>query len=236
LRFPIPGARAFVPAALAAALLISAAPQPAAAADPNDASRIINNAKAQIGDPWRYGATGPSAFDCSGLVIYAFKAAGELGRIGNGSHRSAAALYKYFRDRGKTSRTTATPGDLVVWGGGSHIGIYIGGGKAISTLTSGVAIHGVHAVTASFTAYLRTGASQGASTAGAPSASTGPKIRHTDGQVNLRRGPGTQHSVSRVLADGTRLAILGSAKDGAGRTWYKVTRQGGYVASWVTTR
>ena len=62
-----------------------------------------------------------------------------------------------------TGRTTSPagaipkPGDLVIWGGGSHVGIYIGHGKAISTLTSGVRVHGVHAVTARFTAYLHTG-------------------------------------------------------------------------------
>ena len=154
----IPGARALIPVTLAAALLISSAPAaPAAAADPSEASQVISIAKAQVGDPWRYGATGPSAFDCSGLVIYAYKMAGDLALIGNGNLRSASALYKYFRDRGKTSRTVATPGDLVIWGSGSHVGIYLGGGMAISTLTSGVRVHGVNAVTASFTAYLRTG-------------------------------------------------------------------------------
>ena len=154
----IPGARALVSAALAATLFISSAPStPAVAADPSEANQVIAIAKAQLGDPWRYGATGPSAFDCSGLVIYSFKMAGDLALIGNGNYRSASALYKYFRDRGRTSRTSATPGDLVVWGNGSHVGIYIGGGKAISTLTSGVRIHAVNAVTAPFTAYLRTG-------------------------------------------------------------------------------
>jgi cell wall-associated NlpC family hydrolase len=158
LRPTIPGARALVSAALAATLLISSAPPtPAAAADPSEANQVIAIAKAQIGDPWRYGASGPSAFDCSGLVIYSFKMAGDLSLIGNGNYRSASALYTYFRDRGRTSRTSATPGDLVIWGNGSHVGIYIGGGKAISTLTTGVTIHAVNAVTAPFTAYLRTG-------------------------------------------------------------------------------
>jgi cell wall-associated NlpC family hydrolase len=158
LRLPVPGARAFASAALAATLLISSAPStPAFAADPTEANQVIQIAKAQLGDPWRYGATGPSAFDCSGLVIYAYKSAGDLALIGNGNYRSASALYSYFRSRGETSRTTATPGDLVVWGGGSHIGIYLGGGLAISTLSSGVRIHAVNAVTAPFTAYLRTG-------------------------------------------------------------------------------
>ena len=158
MRSTTPGARAFVAAAIAATLLMTAAPAtPAVATGSIEASQVISIAKAQRGDPWRYGATGPYAFDCSGLVIYAYKMAGDLRLIGNGNYRTAAALYKYFRDRGKTSRTKATPGDLVVWGYGKHIGIYLGGGMAISTLSSGVRIHAVSAVTLSFTAYLRTG-------------------------------------------------------------------------------
>ncbi len=46
-----------------------------------------------------------------------------------------------------------------IWGRGSHVGIYIGHGKAISTLRNGVRIHRVNAVTARFTAYLHTGMS-----------------------------------------------------------------------------
>jgi cell wall-associated NlpC family hydrolase len=107
-------------------------------------------------------------------VIYSYKVAGDLALIGNGNYRSASALYKYFRDRGKTSRTSATPGDLVVWGNGSHIGIYLGGGMAISTLNSGVRVHAVNAVTASFTAYLRTGISQLPTAAPAPAPTPTP--------------------------------------------------------------
>ena len=158
LRFTTPGARALASAAIAATIFItSAPPTPVSAAGSIEAAQVISIAKAQRGDPWRYGATGPYAFDCSGLVIYSYKMAGDLHLIGNGNYRSASALYKYFRDRGRTSRTNATPGDLVVWGYGRHIGIYLGSGMAISTLTSGVRIHSVHAVTQPFTAYLRTG-------------------------------------------------------------------------------
>jgi cell wall-associated NlpC family hydrolase len=158
LRLPNPGARALVSAALAATLLISSAPPaPAAAADPSEAAQVIRIARAQAGDRWRYGATGPSSFDCSGLVIYAYRMSGDLRLIGNGNYRSASALLRYFRLRGRTSRTQATPGDLVVWGNGRHIGIYLGGGMAISTLSSGVRIHRVKALSAPFTAFLRTG-------------------------------------------------------------------------------
>jgi cell wall-associated NlpC family hydrolase len=155
---PNPGARALVSAALAATLLISAAPPtPATAADQSEASQVMRIARAQAGDRWRFGATGPSSFDCSGLVMYSYRMAGDLRLIGNGNYRSAAALLRYFRLRGRASRTQATPGDLVVWGNGRHIGIYLGGGMAISTLSSGVRIHRVKALTVPFTAYLRTG-------------------------------------------------------------------------------
>jgi cell wall-associated NlpC family hydrolase len=153
------GARAFIPVALAGAILFSIAPStPAAAATyTTEAQQIVAIAKAQRGDPWRYGASGPSAFDCSGLVIYAYKKAGDGRAIRAGTLRSARSIYLYFKSRGKASRTNPKLGDLVVWGRGSHIGTYIGNGKAISTLRNGVRIHGVHAVSAQFTAYLHTG-------------------------------------------------------------------------------
>jgi uncharacterized protein with PIN domain len=67
------GARAFIPVAIAGAILFSTAPStPAAATTATEAQQIVRIARAQYGDPWRYGATGPSAFDCSGLVAYAF--------------------------------------------------------------------------------------------------------------------------------------------------------------------
>ena len=90
-------------------------------------------------------------------MIYAFKRAGDGRAIANGHLRSARALYHWYKSRGLASRSNPRIGDLVIWGGGTHVGIYIGHGKAISTLTRGVKIHRVFAVTASFTAYLHTG-------------------------------------------------------------------------------
>lgn len=154
------GARAFIPLALAGAVLFSLAPStPAAATTGTEAQQIIRIAKAQLGDPWRYGAAGPGAFDCSGLVRYAFRRAGDGAAIHSRTLRSARSLYLWFRSHGKASRYNPRIGDLVIWGRGTHVGIYIGNGKAISTLTSGVRVHRVHAVTARFTAYLHTGMS-----------------------------------------------------------------------------
>jgi len=160
-RFLFMGARAFIPVALAGALFFSLAPAtPVDAATPaprTEAQQIIRIAMHHRGAHWRYGANGPRFFDCSGLVIYAFRHAGDGRAVANGHLRSARALYRWYRAHHLASRSNPRPGDLVVWGGGTHIGIYIGHGKAISTLTNGVRVHGVHAVTARFTAYLHTG-------------------------------------------------------------------------------
>jgi cell wall-associated NlpC family hydrolase len=163
------GARAFIPAALAAAVLFSLAPStPAAASTTTEASQIIQIARAQLGDPYRYGTAGPSSFDCSGLVLYAYRRAGDYSVVRNGALRSARALYYYFKARGKASRSNPRVGDIVVWGAGSHVGIYVGNGRAISAIRSGVRVHGVYAVTARFTAYLHTGMSSRYTAGSAP--------------------------------------------------------------------
>jgi cell wall-associated NlpC family hydrolase len=162
------GARAFIPAALAAAVLFSVAPStPAAASTTTEASQIVRIARAQVGDRYRYGTAGPYTFDCSGLVIYAYNRAGD-GNVLRYAGRSARSIYYYFRARGKASRTNPRYGDIVVWGGGTHVGIYIGNGRAVSALTSGVRVHGVFAVTARFTAYLHTGMNSRYTTGTAP--------------------------------------------------------------------
>jgi hypothetical protein len=189
-----PGARALAAATLATTLLISAAPPiPAAATTVSEANQVIRIARAQLGDRWRFGANGPTTFDCSGLVIFAYRKAGDLALIGNGRYRSAAELYRYFRVRGKTSRTRATPGDLVIWGNGRHIGIYIGGGMAVSALNSGVRVHRVNALTIPFTAYLRTGIYQLRTPTSAPSPtptpSPSPTLAPTPAPVELPSPP-----------------------------------------------
>jgi peptidoglycan DL-endopeptidase CwlO len=113
------GANALIPAVMATSILVASAPAAPAAAyvslvPGSEAAQIIRVAKAQLGDPWHYGAMGPNAFECSGLVLYSFRAAGDYGVVGSGHYRSAKALYYWFKSRGRTSRTNAAPGDLVV--------------------------------------------------------------------------------------------------------------------------
>src|SRR5207253_7855788 len=160
-------------------------------------------------------------------------------KVAYGRYRSAYALYSWYRGRGLASRSGAMRGDLVVWGGGSHIGIYLGSGKAISTLTSGVTIHGVFAVTAPFTAYLHTHMS--GTTAASTSTSTTStirSIRHTTVNLRLRSGPSTSYRLLTVLRAGAKLGVTGSKLDGAGRRWYRVyaysVKRTGWVAGWYT--
>lgn len=250
---PSQGARAFIPALLACIVLIGLAPaSPAAAATPTtEAQQIIQIARTKVGDPWRYGASGPSAFDCSGLVIYAFKAAGDGAVIGNGNYRTARSMYDRFRSRGLASRSNPRPGDLVVWGNGSHIGIYIGSGLAISTLRSGVTVRGVTALTVTFTTYLHTGMStklisgatvadrstlSAAATMTATTATAVSATRITTTGVNLRTGHGIYASRITVLPADRTLRVYHTWRDASGRTWLNVSTGGltGWVAGWLT--
>jgi cell wall-associated NlpC family hydrolase len=80
-------------------------------------------AKAQLGEPYKYGAAGPSSWDCSGLTMRAWEKAGV--RLPH----NAAAQYKLGR---KVAKADLQPGDLVFfYDGPSHVGIYAGDGEII---------------------------------------------------------------------------------------------------------
>ncbi|MEU6730321.1 C40 family peptidase [Nonomuraea wenchangensis] len=93
------------------------------------AHRAVAVAKNQIGDPYRYGGTGPGSFDCSGLVQYAWKKAGiRLPRV---------ASSQFARIRTKVSWKKLKPGDLMFFNGLGHVGMYVGKGKMIHSPRTG---------------------------------------------------------------------------------------------------
>jgi hypothetical protein len=140
--------------ALALALIGSGLPGAPVRAANADARAVVQAALDYVGAPYVWGATGPTTFDCSGLVYRVFKDTGELPLIG-GRRLTARGYYKYFASRGLSSTTDGRPGDLVVYGKGAHIGIYLGQGKVVSALTNGVTVHGLDNLRVNkFTAFL----------------------------------------------------------------------------------
>jgi cell wall-associated NlpC family hydrolase len=80
-------------------------------------------ARKQLGKPYVFGATGPSSFDCSGLTLGAWKAAGvSINRTSQAQFRNGRAV----------SKSDLQPGDLVFYYGGiSHVALYVGNGTII---------------------------------------------------------------------------------------------------------
>lgn len=115
---------------------------------------MIRIAKRQVGEPYLFGAQGPDRFDCSGFVWYVFSQAHHGDAIG-GRYRNAAGLLRWFHRRHRTKHHRPHRGDLVIWGNGGHVGIYLGRGRAISATTSGVRVHRVGAFDEPLTAFLR---------------------------------------------------------------------------------
>jgi len=65
------------------------AKQQASTQSSSTAQTVVNAAKSQIGKPYVWGATGPNAYDCSGLVQYAYSQAGK--NIGRTTYQQAGA-------------------------------------------------------------------------------------------------------------------------------------------------
>ncbi|GHH06735.1 MULTISPECIES: C40 family peptidase [Streptomyces] len=87
------------------------------------ASKALKVAASKKGAPYRWGATGPNRFDCSGLTVYSFKKAGKK------LPRTAAQQYNKSRHISARNRKA---GDLVFFHSGSsvyHVGIYAGHNK-----------------------------------------------------------------------------------------------------------
>ena len=102
------------------------APQPAPAPvqqSGNAAQVAVSTAMAQLGKPYVWGAEGPNSFDCSGLTMFAYAAAGI-----SLPHYTGAQINVGRR----VSWDEMQPGDLIFFGSDlHHMGMYIGGGQMI---------------------------------------------------------------------------------------------------------
>ena len=135
-RFAVRGIRARRLAVLAIVALTAACtpfqretPRSAAA---NPGAAALLAAESRIGTPYRYGGSGPDAFDCSGLVAYAYQ------QVGVSVPRTAAQQYALARP---VPRSELRPGDLVFFRSSgrevSHVGIYAGDGQFVHAPQTG---------------------------------------------------------------------------------------------------
>lgn len=98
-------------------------------AGPSNATGVVAIAMQYVGKPYVYGASGPNAFDCSGLVQYVYAQAGiSLPRTSYA--QGSAGVH--------VSASEAQPGDIVYYGG--HVGIYAGNGMMIDAGNPGTGV------------------------------------------------------------------------------------------------
>ena len=92
----------------------------------------VQAALTRIGSPYSWGASGPNAFDCSGLVMWAF------GQAGVNLPHSSQALAQGGQS---VSMDQMQPGDLITYySDASHVGIYIGDGMMVHASTYGTPV------------------------------------------------------------------------------------------------
>jgi len=108
------------------------APAQAAPAASSTGQAIANAVRSKIGAPYAWGATGPSAFDCSGLTTWAYQQVGKS--IPRTSQAQAAQGQRVPLDQ-------LQPGDIIAYyGGATHVGIYVGNGMIVDALNSGTPV------------------------------------------------------------------------------------------------
>ena len=95
------------------------------------AQGAVSYALAQVGKPYSWGATGPSAYDCSGLMVASYSA------VGIGLPRTSGAMMSAGY---AVSYADLQPGDLIISYGGGHVGMYIGGGQMVHASDYGIGV------------------------------------------------------------------------------------------------
>jgi peptidoglycan DL-endopeptidase CwlO len=93
------------------------------------AAEAVAAAESRVGDPYVWGAAGPTAFDCSGLVMWAYEQAGI-----SLPHYSGAQ----FADTTQIPMSDLEPGDLVFPANpGEHVAMYVGNGEIVQAPYTG---------------------------------------------------------------------------------------------------
>ncbi|MCW2778982.1 MAG: glycoside hydrolase [Frankiales bacterium] len=123
--------RALTLLALVVALLASLGVTAPHASAATTGSRVVAEAAKHQGAPYKYGATGPTRFDCSGYTRYVYS------RFGKSLPHSSSQQYSRTHHVAKSSKQV---GDLIFFKSGSsitHVGIYAGSGTMWDAPKSG---------------------------------------------------------------------------------------------------
>ncbi|MFF7555011.1 C40 family peptidase [Streptomyces olivaceus] len=98
------------------------------------AAAIVSFVQAQVGKAYVSGATGPSAYDCSGLVQAAFNQVGiSLPRVSQAQSTAGTQV----------GLDNLQPGDILYWGGAGsayHVGVYVGDGMFVGAQNSSTGV------------------------------------------------------------------------------------------------
>ena len=204
---------------------IEAAAPVAANSGGSQADRVVAAASRHLGARYVWGSTGPRGFDCSGLVYRSFAEA-HLAKL-IGGFNTAHGYYQTFQRRHKESRSHGRRGDIVVYNHGGHVGIYLGHGKVISALLSGVKIHTLQGINIRFTTFIHLGLSQDSSSlashASKPaSGADKPAQRVAAHTLPLRAGPGASSHALRKVGKGHHMVVLATRDRGDHGVWIRV--------------
>ncbi|MFD4469308.1 C40 family peptidase [Rhodococcus sp. NPDC058505] len=104
------------------------APAPAPAPMATHGTAALDAALSKLGAPYVWGATGPNSFDCSGLVQWAYRQAGVS--VPRTTHDQVNA-------GSPVGRGDLQPGDVVLFSGAEHVGLYAGDGTVVHAPTTG---------------------------------------------------------------------------------------------------
>ncbi|MEU7632612.1 C40 family peptidase [Nocardia sp. NPDC049220] len=128
---PIPAGFPAAPGFPVLPILPEFSPTPPPPAAKSVGERAVDVALTKLGAAYQGGAAGPDAFDCSGLVQWAYR------QVGRELPRSS---YEQLAAGTPTSQHDLQRGDLVSFYGGSHSGLYAGDGTVVHAATSGTGV------------------------------------------------------------------------------------------------
>ena len=123
---------AAAPDATPATDIAALAAMPSMGSGSSEGAIAVQAALTRVGDPYVWGAGGPTAFDCSGLVMWSFQQAGIF--LPHSSYALAAGGEPVSID-------SMQPGDVITYySDASHVGLYVGDGMMIHASTFGVPV------------------------------------------------------------------------------------------------